>query len=201
MPLNEILAPAYLKVSYDTGIYVHQIRAYLDGLWTLPDPGEPTLFELDHTVGGGSTPALEIVTEIFTRAHAFLPTDTIVTGCELWHSVSGSNVFVGFNDFPDSDEIGTSDVTGIAAATIVMMFSGAARQPFRMTFADTGDAKPQRFAGSTPPDVDNDSLPWYMLKSGVPFVTNDNIKLSLWRSTSTGYNRKLARLYGRNIIP
>lgn len=203
MPTNEILAPVYAKVKYVTPQYSkgHQLRLYFASgcSWSAGDEGDEANWRLKE----GATdhgPVSTIVFNIFNRADALLPNPTTITSIELWHSIPNApNVLDHLNTLPPDSVVGSA--TGVAAAYLMYVFAGALRPTFRLTFFDTPDAKPQKYPPTTPPESDNGTLFWYMLKSGIPFATQDGIRLTRSVSGNTGYNRRLARTYGRTVAP
>jgi hypothetical protein len=201
MPVNEILAPYYLKVSYDSGLARHNVRWYFE-TGAIVSPGGITSPN-DWTVQGSASPIAntvsEIVQQVFTRAAGALRAGTRVTGIEIWRSQAGVNEFVHSNDLPAVVSYGIA--TGIAAAYYMFVFGSSTRQKFRLSLFDTLDARPQRYAGTVPPLLDDGFLEWYFLRGSVPFATQDGVRINRIVSTNTGYNRKLARSYGRVIVP
>lgn len=203
MPINEILAPAYVKAKYATPAYPqgHAFRLYFASgcSWSPGLPGQPDNWRLmegatDHGAITG------ILHQIFTRIGNGLPEFTAFTQIELWHSIpSAPNVLDHLNVLPDSNEYG--DGAGVAASYLMYVFAGALRPTFRMTFFDGASASPQKYPPTTAPDVDNGTIHWYMTKSSIPFATQDGIRITREVSGNTGYNRKLARSYGRTISP
>lgn len=203
MPLNEILAASYVKVFYHVLVNInHQFRLYFDEV--------PTLDGDDGWLFGGYTDAghaggwhlNEIITEVVER-HALdtsRATEKTIDSVEMWESASGDNIFMGL-DPADYTDIDPATGEAIASAYDLYNFKSALRFPFRLTFFDTADSKPQRFAVGTAPAVDDGGLNWFMTKSAVGFCTNDGYPLAQLASLNTGYNRKLARRYGRQIIP
>lgn len=203
MGTNEILAPVYAKVRYTTPQYPtgHQLRLYFASgcSWSSGLAGDEDNWRLmegatDHGAVSG------IVFNIFNRMDGVLPNPTTIASIELWHSIpSAPNVLDHLNTLPPDNVVGS--IAGVAAAYLMYVFAGALRPTYRLTVFDTGDAKPQKYPPTTPPETDNGTLFWYMLKSGIPFATQDGIRLTRSVSGNTGYNRRLARSYGRTISP
>lgn len=200
MPVNEILAPFYIKVKYSTGIATHQLRAYFQTGSTLDIPGlTPDNMGIVAPSGGGTFSINTIVENMFDRTKQNLKPGTTITEIEVWQSQVGANQFIGLNKLPDVVSYGTS--SQVAASYFTTVYSAANRKKFRLTYFDGVIASPQRTAAPQPPNTDNSGLDWYLLRSGVPFATQDGFRLTLVGSYNTGYNRKLARSYGRAVTP
>lgn len=203
MPTNEILAPVYLKVKYITPQYSkgHQMRLYFASgcSWSAGLAGDEDNWRLkEGTTDHGAVSG--IVFNVFNRMDGQLPSGTVISQIELWHSIpSAPNVLDHLNALPPDSTVGSA--AGVAAAYLMYVFAGALRPTFRLTYFDTPDSKPQRYPPTTPPDADNGGLFWYILKSGIPFATQDGIRLTRSVSGNTGYNRRLARTYGRTVSP
>jgi hypothetical protein len=202
MPINEILAPFYAIVKYTTAARPqgHNLRLYFDAI--------PT-YEADETVFGTYTDAghtegwslQSIVDEFLSRWVAQSPNGVVtVSEVSMWESEDGVNTFKGLDPDDYSGSAHGSGV-GIASAYSMYVFKAADRSQMRYTLFEAADAKPQRFPLSAPPATDDDSLEWFVVRSAVNFVTNDNKPITIAASGNTGYNRKLARSYGRAITP
>lgn len=200
MPVNEILAPYYIKVKYSTGIAQHQLRAYFATGSVLDIPGlNPDNMAIQAPGGGGTFSINTIVGNLFDRSKGNLKTGTVVTSIEVWQSQIGQNVFIGLNQLPTVTTYGTG--AQLASSYVMTVYSAANRRKFRMSFFDGPSGSPQRTAATQPPSTDNQHLDWYVLRSGVPFATQDGFPLTLVTSYNAGYNRKLARRYGRSVTP
>lgn len=201
MPVNEINAPYYLKVKYNTQVARHIMHLYFETGATLAYPTilAPGDFGIAGAGGGTSNLISVVVREIFNRFKASLNLGTVVEQIDIWAGVPGANTFIGSNVVNNTGSAGTA--TGIAAANRIFIYSTPLRKKFRLNFYDVTDSRPQRFPGSVPPLLDDGSLSWWMLNSTVPFATNDGDRLTIHFSENTGYNRKLANRYGRNIQP
>ena len=201
MPVNEILAPYYLKIKYTNAVAEHNLRVYFE-TDSIVQPGAPASVD-DWTVQGSGSPVAtqisEVVDILFNRAATLPMAENTLTSIEVWQSAAGANTFLHSNRLPSSPTQGTG--VGIAASYGMFVFGSSTRQRFRMTFFEIGTASPQRSAQSAPPLVDDDTLVWYVLRSQVPFATQDGRRLTTIRSLNTGYNRKLARSYGRRLAP
>lgn len=200
MPVNEILAPFYIKVKYSTGIANHQLRAYFQTGSTLDIPGlNPDNMAIIAPSAGGTFSINTIVGNMFDRTKQNLKPDTTITAIEVWQSQTGQNLFVGLNQLPAVVTYGTG--AQVASSYFTTVYSAANRKKFRLTYFDGAAVSPQRTAAPQPPTIDNTGLDWYLLRSGVPFATQDGFRLTLVGSYNTGYNRKLARRYGRAVTP
>lgn len=203
MPLNEINAPCYIKGKYTTPAYPqgHAFRLYFASgcSFVVGSSGDENNWRLhEGTTDRGAVSA--IVHEVFSRIGAGVPEGTAVSQIELWHSIPDApNVLDHLNDLPTGNEYGSG--AGIAAAYQMIVFAGALRQQFRFTWFDGANVSPQKYPPTTPPDTDNGTIHWYFTKGTIPFATNDGIRLTREVSGNTGYNRKLARSYGRAITP
>lgn len=201
MPVNEILAPYYLKVKYNTGVARHTMHMYFETGTSLNAGG--VLTPNNRKIqGSGSLVDVDIATivyETFHRVQDGLTAATVVEEIQIWQSAAGANIFVQNNDVSDGD-IGGSGV-GIASAYRMVVAASADRSKARFTFFEWLTASPQRQVGLPPPTSDDNSLAWYLLRSLVPFATNDGKRLTSITSYNDGYNRRLARRYGRQISP
>lgn len=204
MPINEINAESYLVTRYTTAINKsHVFRLYFNAVPTNSGDGVfkfSTYTDAGHAAGWKVE---EIIAEIISRAvsdNGNMPPLTI-NEVAVWQSAVGENVLLGL-DSGDYDAVVGGLGNTVASAYWMNVFkSSAPVQQFRLSFFDVNDAKPQRFAAASVPAVDDGSLAWLMTKSAVGFCTQDGHKLSIHRSSNTGYNRKLARTYGRTITP
>jgi len=204
MPLNEILAPSYCKVFYDTPRHTgHSLRLYFQ------NPTVPTSVGATTFKTGGINPDTtlqwtiqEIVLEFFRRTIVGFATASPLTivNVECWDSETGANEFIGF-DTSDYSGLVSGSGTNIAAAYLGWNFQDASRNNWRFFVMDSGDARPQRYPQVIPPLVDNDTLNWFIIRSTVGFATNDGNPLVRATSVNTGYNRFLARKYGRVVTP
>lgn len=202
MPLNEILAPFYAIVKYTTVAYPvgHTLRMYFN---------EVPVYEAEETTFAGYTDAehttgwslQSIVDEFLSRWVAQSPNGVLtVSEVAMWESAAGVNTFKGLDPDDYSGSV-FGGGAGVAAAYSMYVFKAADRSQMRYTLFEAGDSKPQRFALSAPPAIDDGSLEWFVVRSAVGFVTNDDKPITIAASGNTGYNRKLARSYGRNIAP
>jgi hypothetical protein len=117
----------------------------------------------------------------------------------IWQSAPGANTLLGYAE-PVQPTSGPN--LGIASSYIMLSgtaISGPSRQRFKLTFFEAASSSnPQRFSGNVLPVAGNESV-WDYLLSVV--VTQDGLSPVIVRSTNVGYNRKLARRYGRTIQP
>jgi hypothetical protein len=205
MPINEILAPSYAKVTYTPThtAHPHVFRAYFDAVPDVdPVTDEilfPTYTDVDHPAGYR---LLDIVQEIADRANTGFPGigEATVNGAEVWLGETGDNVLLAV-DGASYGAVSWGAGNGVAAAYIMAVFHGAHKEAYRLSIFESNNSNPQRFAVPAPPTTDDGSLAWFFCKSPVGFVTQDNIPLVRQNSLNTGYNRKLARSYGRQITP
>lgn len=203
MPVNEINAPIYIKGKYATPAYPqgHAFRLYFASgcSWSPGLTGDENNWRvMEGTTDRGSVAS--IVHEVFTRIGSGVPSGTAVTEIELWHSIpNAENVLDHLNSLPEGNEYGSG--AGVAAAYLMYVFAGALRPQFRFTWFDGANVSPQKYPPTTPPNADNGTIHWYFVKSTIPFATNDGIRLTREVSGNTGYNRKLARSYGRAVTP
>jgi len=203
MPVNEILAASYIITRYHVLPNIqHVFRLYLNTVPTLDgDDGflYSTYTDAEHTGGYHVRDILQEVLERVGVNSSNSSTKTI-DEVEVWRSEDGDNIFMGL-DAADYTGIDTSIGSPVASAYTLFNFKSALLFPFRLTFFDTPDSKPQRTPLSPPPATDDGLLAWFMCRSAVGFVTNDGYELATMATVNTGYNRKLARNYGRRIAP
>ena len=201
MPLNEILAPYYLKVKWNSGVARHLMHIYFETGSILESP--TLLAPGDYLIKGSGavsgTIISDVVHEVFNRRPSNLRTGTTVEEIQIWQGGAGITNFIANNVVSSAAIAATS--AGVAAAYLTFVFSTPSRKKFRLNFFDTNSASPQRDAGATPPTLDDGDLPWYMVNSSIPFATNDGLRLTQFFSLNRGYNRKLARRYGRQLSP
>lgn len=201
MPVNQILAPYYAIFKYRTTSALHSLRVYFETGSTL-SPGA-VLTPNDWTIRGSvavqDVSISSIATALFGKAATSLPAGTILTEIQLWQSQPGANLFLHNNALPATTTFGSG--AGIAASYSMIVLQASNRKKFRLTYFDGAFVAPQRDAVAQPPTVDDNSLNWYLVKGLVPFSTQDGFRLTQLQSFNTGYNRKLARAYGRSRTP
>lgn len=201
MPTNESQSPVQLRIKYNTGVSRHTQKIYFatgttavfnDALfldqWIIIAPVTGTKFSIAGIVG-----------ELFTRVKSVIPAGTLLEQIEIWGGQPGPNPFIGYQTPPS----GLPNFTGTKVASSYFMFvlSDDQRNLFRVQWFDGTESRPQRYPFGTPAALDDGSANWYFLKSGVPFATNDGSRLTRGLSENLGYNRALARRYGRQITP
>lgn len=197
MPVNEILAPVYLRVQYQTPFSLHNLTLYFETGSTIGNPTvtNPNNFSILNSSGTFSIELDVLVASLFTRAQSVLPPNTTITKIEGYRSLSGVNQYVGDSVLPSSNVYGTG--VNNASSYFMYVYRSLTRQKARFTFFDGVPANPQRVTPPTPPLIDDNSVGWFLLRGQVPFATQDGNRLVAGFSHNTGYNRKLARRYGR----
>lgn len=204
MPVNEIQAPSYIKIFYRNPTVNHQHvqRWYFTEPITISGDngfGWSAYTDEDHLEGWLVS---EVVAELFSRAvlaNGNLPPYQ-VDKVEVWAGEAGANEFLGY-DNGDYDDVDGGSGSPNASAYELKVFETATKLQFRATFFENGVASPQRYAQTPPPEEDDTFFNWFILRSAVEFANNDGVRLTLAISNNTGYNRKLARTYGRDIMP
>ena len=203
MPENEINAPYYIKGKYATDAYPegHAFRLYFAAGTTLTPGSVGDEDNWKINIGGDTVGTVAgMVDNLFDRALTILPADTRITLLEVWQSIPDApNLLVHLNTLPPSNSYGSG--AGIASAYAMYVFSAALRQKFRFTWFDGALVAPQRYPPSSLPVEDNGTVAWFFLKSAYPMATNDGLRLVVENSENSGYNRKLAKTYGRTITP
>lgn len=203
MIVNEIHAPYYIVGKFATPVFPtgHNFRLYFKTgtVLTVGDGGDEDNWRI--TRGGidiGSVAAC--VNDLFTRAATNLPEHTHVTQIELWQSVpDAGNLLVHINTLPLGNDYGNSP--GIASSYVMYVFGTALRPQFRFTFFDGSSVAPQRYPAVSAPTVDNSTIYWFFTKSNWGMANNDGLAITRNMSTNTGYNRALAKKYGKSISP
>jgi hypothetical protein len=202
MPRQEITAPFYVNVKYTTTAYPlgHRFRLYFDHVpafnatttvfATYTDAGHPTGWTL-----------AQIVEEVLTRFFSQTPFGAYtITNVEMWTTNVGVNTFVGL-DPDDYSGVAVGSGSGKASAYAMYVFTAGNKAQWRLTMFEVASGDPQRYAQPDPPAVDDTTLAWFVIRSAVKFVTNDNLPLVHVPSTNIGFNKALARKYGRFITP
>lgn len=200
----EILAASYVITHYTTVAtdQPHLFRLYFDDVPTADVLGAfyfPTYSDALHLTGWS---VRDIIASCLTRmnaAHGGIQTLT-VNEVEVWEADTADNTFLGL-DAGDYTGVGAGSSSGIAAAYLMLVTKSALRNSSRFVVMDTVDSKPQSFRGITIPATDNASLEWFLTKSVVGFTNVKGERLAIAGSYNTGYNRKLARSYGRRKTP
>lgn len=198
MPVNEILAPSYVKLFYETYFgRQHVVRFYFDGAVSEVTPGQ---FTITPSVGAPFTLDTFIHDEFSVRAAGNgNGTGWVINSIEVWTSAAGVNTFEGYQVPREYGGYNHGTGTPHAAVYTQHVFAAGNRKLFRFTLMDGGITDAQRTPGATPPLVDNASLEWMFLNGGFGLVTNDNYALRVYRSKNVSYHKKLYRSYGRNL--
>lgn len=204
MPMNYVTAQSVLRVHYrqlavNRG---HTMVLYLDGQVIAQNDGTLTLFGITNPNTSADWTIHDIIAAIFSRSTVSLAIAVPayqVALVEAWHNVpdSPTEVFVGFDLADYSDVVGGS-ATPVAGAIMTLNMQTAERLNWKMSFLDSGLPVPVRIIGTNPPDVDDGSIEWFLLKSNVPFANNDGVRITRFVSATTGLNDKLVRVYGRD---
>jgi hypothetical protein len=198
MPVNEILAPSYARVNYQNSIASHGLTLYFSNLAV--ENSTSGIWEVPNADLVGSTPVSTIVQEVANRFNTAGAGFASVEQIELWRSVTDApNLFVDYVQ-PVQPTIAPSG-TRVASSYLMLVFSAQNRQKARFTGFEYVSASPQRLRPDNVPVIDNGSLEWYVLNGNVPFATQDGFRLKTFLSFNFGYNRKLAKKYGRDIAP
>lgn len=200
MPTNEISAPFYLRVKINTGVARHVHRIYFETGTTVDTVGlDPIRYRVKGVGAANPVEVRDLVYQVWHRARDSAPTGSVLEGIELWATQPGANTFLAYNPLPEV--VPVFNGAQVASSYITLVYEAANRQKWRQTFFDAKEPRPQRFPFVEPPSADNGSLEWYMLKSDVPFATQDGWPLVRGISVNVGYNRSLARRYGRTVSP
>lgn len=200
MPTNEILAPYYLKVRVNTGVARHTHKFYFQTGCSMAAQGTtPVSFNVVPSGGGVGTPVVDIVAQIFTRMKSVVPPGSALEGIEIWQAETGANNFLAYNPLPT----GLPAFTGVkvAASYYMMVFEAANRQKYRLMLFDGVESRPQRLPFLEPPAVDDGSMGWYAIHGNGFLATQDGGQIVRGVSENIGYNRALAKRYGRQIVP
>jgi hypothetical protein len=198
MPINEILAPSYVRLQYANSVASHGLVLYFanlavqnitTGVWELPNADLV-----------GATPVADIVQSVANRFNTAGAGLTVIDQIELWRGVTGgANVFEDYVQ-PVQPTVAPTG-TRVASSYVMYVFSAQNRQKARMTGFEYVSASPQRLRPDNIPAIDDGSLQWYVINGNIPFSTQDGIRLKTFLSFNFGYNRKLAKKYGRDIAP
>lgn len=203
MPVNERHAPCFTKSKIKTPHYAsgHILTLYFSEVPLFNVDGEAYFESYTDAAHTGGWKHKEIIQELFTRmGTARLPAVQLL-GTEIWETVDDADdVFIAYDGGDLSGIVGGS-TTGFASAYWTYIFKAATREQMRLSFYDTKDVAPQTEAGVNPPETDDGSVEWFVLRSAVKFRTNDNLVPTIFGSVNTGYNRRLARSYGRELTP
>ena len=203
MPVNEILAPIYIVGKYATPFYPqgHQMRLYFQsGSSFQPGlTGDEDNWRI-YRDGDDKGSVSDLMSDVLGRAGGLVPAGTSWVQISLYHSIpSAPNILDHYNTLPTGNSYGTG--AGVAAAYCMYVFAGALTPKFRLNYFDGAQVHPQRFPPNSAPSGDDNSIEWLFTKSDWGLATQDGIKLTRGVSINTGYNRKLARSYGRTLTP
>lgn len=202
-PINEILASSYARIKYWVLSVAeeHTLTMYFDSVPVADGLGWKFTA---YTDGAHATGWLlnEIIREHFDRMSNTNPVCPLyaINSVEVWSTQPGANVFMGF-DTSDYTAFVSGTSTPVAAAYFNAVFQTADRSQMRWYFFDNGDSAPQHTPQSQPPTVDNTSFAWWVINGPIGFTNNDGKAITRIVSYNTGYNRKLARLYGKTKAP
>lgn len=210
MPINEILAPSYLRITYQTWASRHRLTLYLNGIMRMnPDPLSDDKIQIELANDPGfwwtvETNVYEMIRRVYFWGNATAP---VIENIEAWNSVPGGvNTFVGYGA-PRTIASKAGATNGVAASYHQYRYrtvdATSPRQQMQVTlFECTTNSAPQRTASPTPPDTDNTTPEWQVVKGMAGwFTSQDGYYVNNTASLSVGYNRKLARSYGRRLTP
>jgi hypothetical protein len=119
----------------------------------------------------------------------------IIESVEVSIGAMGENLYLGLDGGDYTDVVGSGST--IAASHTILVFAAQNKRQFRTSVFDGGVASPNRVPRVQPPNADDGSIAWLMLKSPVTMTTRYGEVLTRISSLNTGYNRKLAIEYGR----
>jgi hypothetical protein len=199
MPINEILAPSYLRIKYENSIAKHNLTLYFS------KQSQITGIQSGASVLGKDGTTLldigDIVSQVFSRLNYAGASATRVAEIQVWQGVNNApNTFLGYVQ-PSPIQTQPLPQVHVASSYLMYVFSALNRQKARITGFEYVSASPQRLAPDEVPIVDDGTLPWLILRSDYPFSTQDGLPLVAFNSYNFGYNRKLAIKYGRDLAP
>jgi hypothetical protein len=158
-------------------------------------------FTIPHKDNQGFTSISDVVLEVVNRLNGAGACFASVGQIDVWNSVvNAPNTFMGY-EIPKQPTTPIGATPRIASSYLMYIFAAQNRQKARLTAFEYITASPQRFSPDTIPVSDDGSVAWYVLNSSIPFATQDGLPLTNLVSINVGYNRKLARSYGRAITP
>lgn len=201
MPINQILAPYYLRITYQTWAAQHSLTLYLGGgtlTSTTMDYNLSSLVIPSNSTGSISRFVVDVFDCFFSMRNIYQPS---ILSIDLYESASGPNIFVG-PITPLQPAAGAIQGTASSYLTVsgIAQSSSISRQSWRVTLYETvSNPAPQRFTE----DWSSASSVFYRLyqyATAGGMVSQDGAK-PVMRAYSIGYNRKLARRYGRVIFP
>lgn len=201
MPVNEILAPFYMRVSYQTWASVHNVTLYL-GSGTITPSGQDFLHSAAVSPSNSTGSLQNYVKQVFDIFYGSIGIlAPSILSIDLFQSVPSSpNIYLGPILKPSLIAGATK---GVAASYIMLSgtsVSASTRQNWRLMFFEsvTG-TNPQRFVEDWS-QTTSLFYPLYLNAQQGLMVTQDGYTPIL-RSYNIGYNRKLARRYGRLLTP
>jgi len=200
MPVNEILAPYYAIVQYTTWAASHIVRFYLPSGTVTDVSGDirhSALEDATHNATGSISEYVYLWFQLVYQNRNLLAPS--IEAVAVWQSAPGPNILLGYS-LPVQPNGG--NVQGVASGYVMLSgaaISGPTRQRYKIVFFEAvADASPQRLAGNTITQLANIPVWDYVLSK---VVTQDGLAPVIIRSTNYGYNRKLARRYGRILQP
>lgn len=203
-PLNPVSARTEVKVPYSSPqiLQPHVMGLFFDCSMVL---GVDNIVTLDGVVNPATSvdwKLAEVVASIFGRASiefdlGFAPVSVPFAIVNQNESDPLDETFIGFDLNPDYAAIqGFGDGNSVAAGLITYNLQSPSRQNGRIIITDQPIGAPRKTVPATPPDVDDTSLLWFLLKSNVPFCTQDGERFTRCVSISRNYNEKQLRDYG-----
>lgn len=201
MPTNEILAPYFATVVYRTssGLPQHQMRFFFNYDATLPENFEDKnlVTSLSYFTAYGSLTLGNAIKRVFDALAGQRASTSTIDAIDVFQgNVTGLNPWIGSITPP---VLAAGSGAPKAAATTSFVWKGTGRQKYRFTVADAHDTAPQRFGGGT--GFTNANLANLKTEAFGWMMTSDGQPLSLLMSVNTGYNRRLAKSYGRELTP
>lgn len=208
MPVNEIMAPSYLRIKYTTHASQHNLTIYMNGLIRVnPSPVDENILQFapatNPTWTALETPILDLIMRAYKDGSVAAPT---VDSIEAWQSVvGGENVFVGYGN-PQTISSGSATLgtaSGYRHYRFRTVDNTTPRQQAQFTFYESQvNVAPQRSSFGTVPTTDNGTFVWKVEKGLANwFTSQDGYVITNASSLSLGYNRKLARSYGKRLTP
>lgn len=199
MPTNEILAPSYVRVRYENAVANHNLTLYFSQL--VVQNISTGIYELPNADAIGVTPLADVISETTGRMNVEGVSVAQIQQIELWRGVNNApNEFVNYIQ-PVQPTVGVGPGTRVASSYLMWVFATQSRQKARFTGFEYVTASPQRTRPATIPVIDDGGLSWYVINGNIPFATQDGLRLTTFLSYNQGYNRKLAKKYGRAIAP
>lgn len=202
MPINPTSARSVVKLRLFTDeiVKTHTHSFYLDcscvrdvdGIITLQGVVDPTTTNdwLLH----------DVIEQMYARIGldraADIPAITILD-VQVWQNETDPLVetFIGYDLSDYSDVVGQPSLA-VGAASVVWSFQSADKSNWRWTVFDGTTVLPARVPQATPPDTDDGSFIWFIIKSNVPFATNDGEGITRAVNKTYGHNKELADQYG-----